>query len=269
MPKQAFMMAGSYEQAFFRIMRAGDSVSTLEFDMTVLADKVISGLVPADYITPVEDIFDQIEAKLKQAGIDCQDLLDEWKKKFNDEFNLITTQMNTFQTNSQTLLAEWTQKFTDAVNAWDSNYTDLIAAKNTLTEQFKTLQQQIADKNLVTTDMLELTALANITLGINTDQLGPTDLPRFIAYGYYGGAGIPQTTLYYGVPETILLDFSYSITNGGDTLVPRFSLTQLSKLFPDYDVANVTSNKSSNGHWMYLRSGKATIGIQCLNTIFN
>nr|DAG11957.1 MAG TPA: distal tail protein [Bacteriophage sp.] len=62
MPKQAFAIVGSYVQAFFRIMRDGDSVATLEFDMTVLADKVISGLIPADYITPIEDIMNQAEA---------------------------------------------------------------------------------------------------------------------------------------------------------------------------------------------------------------
>ncbi|RRG00887.1 MAG: phage baseplate upper protein, partial [Lactobacillus sp.] len=61
MPKQAFAVAGSYVQAFFRIVRDGNSVTTLEFDLEVLADKVISGLVPSDYITPFEDLYAQLQ----------------------------------------------------------------------------------------------------------------------------------------------------------------------------------------------------------------
>lgn len=79
-PAQAFSMAGSYKQAFFRIMRDGKSVTTLEFTLEVLADKVISGIVPSDYITPFEDLYNQ----LNKMGIDTQTMLQTIQKQISD-----------------------------------------------------------------------------------------------------------------------------------------------------------------------------------------
>lgn len=110
-PKQAFAVAGSYTQAFFRIMRDGDSVTTLEFDLEVLADKVISGLIPADYITPFEDIYDQMEALYKQAGVD----LDEFKKKWEKIY--------------QEVLDKWTEKYSDISRLVTLLQTELDAIK--------------------------------------------------------------------------------------------------------------------------------------------
>ncbi|MBY8573247.1 phage baseplate upper protein [Lactiplantibacillus plantarum] len=80
MPKQAFSVAGSYVQAFFRIMKDGASITTLEFDLQVLADKVISGLVPRDYITPFEDLLDS----LNKMGTDTQTMLQNLQKQTSD-----------------------------------------------------------------------------------------------------------------------------------------------------------------------------------------
>lgn len=86
MPKQAFAVAGSYVQAFFRIVRDGNSVTTLEFDLEVLADKVISGLVPSDYITPFEDLY----AQLQKMGTDTQTMLQPLPKQISDLESKIT-----------------------------------------------------------------------------------------------------------------------------------------------------------------------------------
>ncbi|MCL3857942.1 BppU family phage baseplate upper protein [Pediococcus pentosaceus] len=88
-PKQAFAVAGSYVQAFFRIMRNGDSVTTLEFDLEVLADKVISGLIPADYITPFEDLYDQLETIVINGGKRVDEAIAAWDVKFQAKFNEI------------------------------------------------------------------------------------------------------------------------------------------------------------------------------------
>lgn len=246
MPKQAFAIAGSYVQAFFRIMRDGDSVATLEFDMTVLADKVISGLIPADYITPIEDIMNQIEAKLSQAGIDCQAFLDEWKQKFNDEFNAINNQSQEFEQSNQKLLDEY----------------------NALQSSFNSLQEQIEAKNLVTTDALAMTDLNGLQVPFSVDNLAGNDMPRFVAYGYYGGAGIPQSQPSYGVQDAFELKLTADV-KGNHTVVFKFSLAQLKQLLPDFDVTKATVSLSSTGKWAYLSSGSAaTIGVQCLNTTF-
>lgn len=98
MPKQAFAVAGSYQQAFFRIVRDGASVTTLEFDLEVLADKVISNLVARDYITPFEDLYDQLEEIIEKADSDISTQLANWTTKFQDEYNELV-QLGTDVTN--------------------------------------------------------------------------------------------------------------------------------------------------------------------------
>lgn len=82
LPAQAFAVAGSYVQAFFRIARDGNSITTLEFSLEVLADKVISGLVPRDYVTPFEDLYDQLETILNNADGKMSGKLTEWDTIF-------------------------------------------------------------------------------------------------------------------------------------------------------------------------------------------
>lgn len=100
MPAQAFAVAGSYVQAFFRIVRDGQSITTLEFDLEVLADKVISGLIPSYYITPFEDLYDQLEQIVNNADGKLQDKLNEWNQKLQNLFDTL----NKMGTDTQTLL---------------------------------------------------------------------------------------------------------------------------------------------------------------------
>lgn len=116
MPKQAFAVAGSYQQAFFRIVRDGASVTTLEFDLEVLADKVISNLVARDYITPFEDLYDQLAAILAKGSGDVSSEIQDWNQKFSDKFveltNLgatVTTTMDDVQNRLMTLSEKITQ----------------------------------------------------------------------------------------------------------------------------------------------------------------
>lgn len=84
LPAQAFAVSGSYVQAFFRIVKDGNSITTLEFSLEVLADKVISGLIPRDYITPFEDLYDQLETILNGSDDKLQAKIDEWDKTFKN-----------------------------------------------------------------------------------------------------------------------------------------------------------------------------------------
>ena len=90
MPGHAFTVAGSYRQAFFRILKDGNSITTLEFDLDVLADKVIDGLIPRTYISPVEELINEIEAK-------CQDSTDKLTKMTSDFVDKFTQSMNTLK----------------------------------------------------------------------------------------------------------------------------------------------------------------------------
>lgn len=77
MPKQAFPLAGSYRQAFFRILKNGNSVTTLEFDLKVLADKVVTGLVPRDWIPPFERIADELMQSFKDHTAQADKVLND------------------------------------------------------------------------------------------------------------------------------------------------------------------------------------------------
>lgn len=83
-PAPAFQIAGSYKQAFFSLMKDGMSVTTLEFSLDVMADKVISGLVPSDYITPFEDLYDKLQDYITKANGDFDTAMTQWKKDVAD-----------------------------------------------------------------------------------------------------------------------------------------------------------------------------------------
>lgn len=89
-PAPVFAVSGSYKQIFFRLYRAGDNIATLEFSMEVLADKVISGLVPSDYVTPIEDIMDKAETVFNNATGDIDALKKSWSDKLQDLFDSLS-----------------------------------------------------------------------------------------------------------------------------------------------------------------------------------
>lgn len=97
MPVQAFSVAGQYKQAFFRVMKGYRNVATLEFKFEVLADMVVSGLVPRDYISPLDDLFNTIKETETKNVADLKKIVDE---KISEITDLMTT-LN--QTNSATL----------------------------------------------------------------------------------------------------------------------------------------------------------------------
>lgn len=120
-PAPAFQIAGSYKQAFFRLMKDGMSVTTLEFSLDVMADKVISGLVPSDYITPFEDLYDKIEEIYKTAD-----------GKFNDQ------------------LLAWKNQFNKIIGDLNGDYIQIKATANALDSRLTVLEQKIKDDGLLT-----------------------------------------------------------------------------------------------------------------------
>lgn len=109
MPKQAFAVAGSYQQAFFRIVRDGASVTTLEFDLEVLADKVIGGLVPKDWIGPFEEIADQLVDDLHKHTDAADKIIADFQQKVTDLVN----QLNQQGTTTTSMLTELQNRITD------------------------------------------------------------------------------------------------------------------------------------------------------------
>lgn len=109
MPGQAFTIAGSYRQAFFRIVKNGNSVTTLEFDLDVLADKVIDGLVPKDWIGPFETIADQLVDDLQKHTDAADKIIADFQQKVTDLVNQLNQQGST----TTSMLTELQNRITD------------------------------------------------------------------------------------------------------------------------------------------------------------
>ena len=161
MPGHAFTVAGSYRQAFFRILKDGNSITTLEFDLDVLADKVIDGLVPRTYISPFEDLYDQLVKILDNADGKLQDKLTEWNNKLQDLFNSLNKMGIETQTLLQTLqgrIATLEEKikqdglFTQAeADAFKQTITDQLT--NSVNQKVDAVIAEIKSYGLATTNI--------------------------------------------------------------------------------------------------------------------
>lgn len=109
MPGQAFTVAGSYRQAFFRIVKNGNSVTTLEFDLDVLADKVIDGLIPKDWIGPFETIANQLVDGLQNHTDVADKIIADFQQKVTDLVNQLNQQGST----TTSMLTELQNRITD------------------------------------------------------------------------------------------------------------------------------------------------------------
>lgn len=160
-----------------------------------------------------------------------------------------------------------TESFTTSTTVSDAdNVMITVSQAGMLTED--DLEEILTSKHYATEVEIMPTHLNETGFAIDTSGLGITDYPRFVAFGYYGGAGIPQTTEYAGVETMMGLSLTVDLKDNGQLVLPKFKPYEVAKYLPDFDMASFTTNVSEDGHCVYLVSGVATIGIQCLNATF-
>lgn len=101
-PKDAFVVAGSYKQAFFNLKRegSGDVVATLEFDMRVMSNFVYSNIVPKDFVTPYIEVLDRLINEFKQGNVKKEELISELQKTVQNKLDIIEA---TFKSTNDTL----------------------------------------------------------------------------------------------------------------------------------------------------------------------
>lgn len=145
MPGQAFTVAGSYRQAFFRILKNNNSVTTLEFDLDVLADKVIDGLVPKDWVGPFDEIAGQLVDSLQKHTDDADKILADFQKKVGD----LIAQLNQQGSTTTSMLTELQNRIADLEEKIKQD--DLVtkpqldAFKQAMTSQIKTQTINVFD----------------------------------------------------------------------------------------------------------------------------
>ena len=152
MPGHAFTVAGSYRQAFFRILKDGNSITTLEFDLDVLADKVIDGLVPRTYISPVEELINEIEAKYQDSTDKLTKMTSDFVDKFTQSMNTLKALGATVQNGLDALEQKIKQDdlFTQAeADAFKQAIESKLAALDNIYEHtYPTLADLQADKTI-------------------------------------------------------------------------------------------------------------------------
>ena len=160
-PAQAFAVAGTYKQAYFRLIRLSDykCIATLEFDLSVLEDFVFADMVPSDYISPFNDILNQLLDGEKKFKADTQTLYEEAAKRLNDAVTQLTqlgTDVKTTLTTEQAALQQLIEKikennpFTQAeADAFKQAIEDKLAALDSIYEHtYPTLADLQADKTI-------------------------------------------------------------------------------------------------------------------------
>ena len=142
LPGHAFTVAGSYRQAFFRIVKNGQSVTTLEFDLQVLADKVIGGLVPRTYISPLEQILEEVEADFAEHTKKFDDINADFKAKVTNLFDQLSKQ-GTETANMLTTVSARLGEIEEKIKA-EGLFTqaEADAFKKALTDQLTSLADQ-------------------------------------------------------------------------------------------------------------------------------
>lgn len=243
MPGHAFTVAGSYRQAFFRIVKNGNSVTTLEFDLDVLADKVIDGLVPKDWIGPFEQIADQLVDGLQKHTDAADKIISDFQQKVTDLVNQLnqqgstTTSMLTEIQNRITALetkivqdglftqaeaATFENKIQDAVNKFISSYglnvKDLGATGDGTTDDTKAFQDALSQagsgavkrviipegRYVITT---ELTIPDKVDLVGIDNKKNTILLPKGIAYQFEVGS------------NSLISNFSIDAINNGKDII--------------------------------------------------
>lgn len=120
-PYAAFATFGSYKQSFFKIMRDGKSIATLEFTLDVLVNLVEDGIVPLDYITPFQDLYAKLDDIYQSADSDIK-----------------------------VMVTKWQQQITELITGLNADYASIQTTVNGLNEKLDSIQQQIKDGGLLT-----------------------------------------------------------------------------------------------------------------------
>lgn len=255
LPGHAFTVAGSYRQAFFRIVKNGQSVTTLEFDLQVLADKVIGGLVPRTYISPLEQILEEVEADFAEHTKKFDDINADFKAKVTSLFDQLSkqgTETANMLTTVQTRLGEIEEKikseglFTQA---------EADAFKQEIAKRIDSLKIQYAH---VYPDVASMQADTDLSAGMYARTLGY----------YTQGDGGNMTYAISQLPNP----YGISISNGLNA-IPTIDSSTVNVL--KFGVKNDGTkdcsemvNKLSKDHALYFPAGKYLVADQ-LNAYHN
>lgn len=232
LPAPAFTVAGQYIASFFRLIRDHQTITTLEFNFSVISDPILNGIKAEDYLPEYYAIRDKILALQEQLQNSNDDLINKMNQKFQNQ------------------LADWTKQL----------QTVLTTAQN-LQTQMDTLEGTIKSNQVVTVPELQGYVTPNTLLGTLHLTNMREDYPRVRVFVYQYGAGIADAPAGGSEVHEIACRV---VRDHRDTISVYISPDQVLALMPEFAFRNGDVALGKNG--VYAASGINCIGVEVDNS---
>ena len=232
LPAPAFTVAGQYIASFFRLIRDHQSITTLEFNFSVISDPILNGIKAEDYLPEYYAIRDKILKLQETLQNSNDDLINKMNQKFQNE------------------LADWTKQL----------QTVLQTAQN-LQTQMDALEGTIRSNQVVTIPTVQKYVTPNTLLGTLHLTNMQEKYPRVRAFVYQYGAGIADAPT--GGSELREITCRV-IRDHRDTVSVYISPQQVLSIMPDFVFRNGRVAFGRNG--AYINSGINCLGVEVDNS---
>ena len=232
LPAPAFTVAGQYIASFFRLIRDHQSITTLEFNFSVISDPILNGIKAEDYLPEYYAIRDKILKLQETLQNSNDDLINKMNQKFQNE------------------LADWTKQL----------QTVLQTAQN-LQTQMDALEGTIRSNQVITIPNIQKYVVPNDLLGTLHLTNMQEKYPRVRAFVYQYGAGIADAPA--GGSEVREVTCRV-VRDHRDTISVYVSTEQILSIMPDFSFRNGNASLGNNG--AYAASGINCIGVEVDNS---
>ena len=232
LPAPAFTVAGQYIASFFRLIRDHQSITTLEFNFSVISDPILNGIKAEDYLPEYYDIRDKI-LKLQE----------------------------TLQNSNDDLINNMNQKFQNELASWTKQLQTVLQTAQNLQTQMDALEGTIRSNQVVTVPDVQKYVTPNTLLGTLHLTNMQEKYPRVRAFIYQYGAGIPNGEA--GGSEVREIECRV-IRDHRDTVSVYISPQQVLSIMPDFVFRNGRVAFGRNG--AYINSGINCLGVEVDNS---
>ena len=232
LPAPAFAVAGQYIASFFRLIRDHQSITTLEFNFSVISDPILNGIKAEDYLPEYYAIRDKI-LKLQE----------------------------TLQNSNDDLINKMNQKFQNELASWTKQLQTVLQTAQNLQTQMDALEGTIRSNQVVTIPTVQKYVTPNTLLGTLHLTNMQEKYPRVRAFVYQYGAGIADAPT--GGSELREITCRV-IRDHRDTVSVYISPQQVLSIMPDFVFRNGRVAFGRNG--AYINSGINCLGVEVDNS---
>lgn len=232
LPAPAFTVAGQYIASFFRLIRDHQSITTLEFNFSVISDPILNGIKAEDYLPEYYAIRDKI-LKLQE----------------------------TLQNSNDDLINKMNQKFQNELASWTKQLQTVLQTAQNLQTQMDALEGTIRSNQVVTVPDVQKYVTPNTLLGTLHLTNMQEKYPRVRAFIYQYGAGIPNGEAGGSEVREIVCRV---IRDHRDTISVYISPQQVLSIMPDFVFRNGRVAFGRNG--AYINSGINCLGVEVDNS---